>query len=575
MEKLAGSLGVKVNPELDNTFSILMKVLGQLNALQKVNDLKGLEAAKEALKDIFGGTRSAVPITSLASLYDVLKKNIALTPDVNKLNDSFTDTENVLGNVVARFHTANGEIGKAFINGIVGGENFNASLEKVVETLNKTIKVTENLGTGLNAVFSNLGVIAGAAFLIKFRALLTVSALFGYIARSTTAVTAIGARLAAIFAGGFLIGMRTLGLSAIASFTAGLAGASVTTVLGAAIAAIFSPITLTVGVVGKILADTLTNNYIKRMAENELKIKESFNTLSQGLQGNLTIPDLIVLIQDLTVKLKPGDLIGAREIGALRKRLKEQIDTSKIEAQVTVKAASIYTKEETDIAKLVLANYNERLKQQGALNSQILIATQLRVNQLGIEETAVEKLGRKLEIERALSEEKRLQIRIGNDSLKLYDIAKTQGIEVARQVGEVLSGETDLSTLARRGGTAFETFKTQFEDLYKAKQGEMFFKGETLTGVQELQGGLRVPIQEEAIRNRALTMPAAEERKLQRLINVNTSVPVNFNTTLDVSKLDEVRQRVIKEISKQLPQVGTDVNNALVQALMGKQGKNL
>jgi Phage-related minor tail protein len=120
MEKLASSLGVKVNPALDDTFSILIKVLEQLDKLQKTKDLKGLEAAKEALKDVFGGTRSAVPIVALSSLYDVLKKNISLTPDINKLNDSFKESENVLGNIVNRYHAANSEIGKAFVNGIIG-----------------------------------------------------------------------------------------------------------------------------------------------------------------------------------------------------------------------------------------------------------------------------------------------------------------------------------------------------------------------------------------------------------------------------------------------------------------------
>jgi hypothetical protein len=346
-------------------------------------------------------------------------------------------------------------------------------------------------------------------------------------------------------------------------------------------------------------AFSLFDGWEKDINANMQKISKFSDDVSNALLGKLAKQQFDEVIVELEARQAViGNAIRQSGISdeelqrrvATAKRLVETLalikkvgpapesNTSSIIGQEneSLKERSTYTKDETEIAKLVLKSYTDRLHLQGALTSQILIATQMRITQLGIEEKAIDKLNRKLEIEKALSEEKRLQSRIGNDSLKLYDIAKTQGIEVARQIGEVLSGENDIASLSRRSDkTAFETFKTQFADLYKAKQGEMFFKGETLSGVQDLQGGWRIPIQEEAIRKSTLALPESETQKLQRLVNVNTSVPVNFNTTLDISKLDEVKKRFIAEVSKQLPQAGTEVNDALTKALLGKQGNNL
>jgi hypothetical protein len=232
-------------------------------------------------------------------------------------------------------------------------------------------------------------------------------------------------------------------------------------------------------------------------------------------------------------------------------------------------------KDSQAIAKLLVTDSADRLKQEGALTSQILIATQLRNNQLGIEEQAIDKLNRKLEIERAINEEKRLQGRLSSDTMKLFDIAKSEGVAVAKQVGDVLAGNTDFDLFIKRGGQAVEVFKKEFADLFKQQQALEFFKGDRVTGLPDLTRGSQIAIQEEAIRNPQLRLPAGQANAIQRLTNINTTVPVSVSASIDVSKLDEVKQRFVDEVTRQLPQVGTDINNALVQALLGKQGNTL
>jgi hypothetical protein len=511
MDKLAGSLGVKVNPALDDTFTVLMKVLEQLDKLQKVNDLRGLESAKEALKDVFGGTRSAVPIVALSSLYDALKKNISLTADVNTLNASFKDTESVLGNVVARFHTANSEIGEAFVNGLVGGENFNDSLEKIVSTLNKTISIAEKTGHAINTIWTITG--PGPA------------PVFDQWNKNIDKTN-----------------KKILEFSDL--LISGLRGKA-------------------------------SNDELKKILTNLIDTRNELQRLdNKGIEKNAngTIQSQLQII--------------AKNEAIIRGNLNKPTATTEgvISDKQTKNAEqqALYAKDAQEVAKIVLNNSIERLKQEGALNSQILIATQLRSQQLGIEEKSIDKLSRKLEIERAINDEKRLQGKLSSDTIKLYDISKTSGIEVARQVGDVLAGNIDLDMFIRRGGEAADVFIKNFADVYKQKQAEQFFKGERVTGEQGLYGGTRIAIQEEALRkpvsqydvNLALAKRAAEQQ-FQRLTNVTATVPVTINTTIDISKMSEVKKACVDEICKQAPYAGTAVNDALVQAFNGKQGKNL
>ena len=169
-----------------------------------------------------------------------------------------------------------------------------------------------------------------------------------------------------------------------------------------------------------------------------------------------------------------------------------------------------------------------------------------------------------MEHERALSQEKRLQAELGNESLKLFRIAQEQGTEVARRIGDVLSGEIDFDLFVRRGGEAVDVFKKEFADLFEQQQALQFFRGESVSGLKRLRGGTRIAIQEEAIRTPAITDRTqallAQRRAVSQVARTQAinqiNAPVQITTNIDISKLDEVSTKVIHEISTQLRDSG-------------------
>ncbi len=238
-----------------------------------------------------------------------------------------------------------------------------------------------------------------------------------------------------------------------------------------------------------------------------------------------------------------------------------------------------------EIANVILKAKLAELKLQGALQSQLLQAEKILINRLGIEEQTIDKISRQIELERELSQERRLQSELGNESLKVFRIAQTEGVDVAKQIGDVLSGVTSFDTFMRadRFADAAEIFKKEFADKVEQEEAKRFFKGQTIVGKEDLRGGYGIGIQEEAIRNRGFTAVPAQlmqeraERQFQQLERekVVVSAPVNFNVTTDISKLSELEQEFLAKVSAELPRLGTELNSALQTAikntLVGKQ----
>lgn len=191
---------------------------------------------------------------------------------------------------------------------------------------------------------------------------------------------------------------------------------------------------------------------------------------------------------------------------------------------ITPLKAAGFSSEADTIADEVLKVRQDLFKNEGALTSQLLQQEELLKKQLGIQDNQIDKVKRHLELERALSEEKRLQGRIGNDSLKLFEIAQKFGVEQARKIGDVLAGNKDFTTFARQGGKDFNVFEQFFPELKLQKQAEEFFKGNVIKGFQPLQGGTRIPIQEEAIRKQTLPVFDIEANLMQRKAEVETGL---------------------------------------------------
>ena len=462
MDKLAGSLGVKVNPALDDTFSVLMKVLEQLDKLQKVNDLRGLESAKEALKEIFGGTRSAVPIVALSSLYDALKKNLVLTGDINKFNASFKETEGELGNVVARFHTANSEIGKSFVSGLIGAGDFNQALEKIVVTLNKVQANAELFGGVIKKVFSR-----------DFLA----SPLEGFIELDRV-TSDISAKLNAQIVKGLKFELPVPDLKkTIAGVQAAMKGEIDLGIAPQALGMIFTK--LNEQLIGVEAAN-------KRIAELQAEINSK---ASQNIVIEKKISDISLKKVDFT-KL---EAYAKKELAAL--------GLSEIEIEKTVlelrNASNLYSEkdiflqkelithlqtiEEIDLKRAratgLIDNQVELLALQGATKAQQLAYRNEQEKSLGINQGTNQLLAKQIELEKEITKEKINQNKFSSDSLKVFQISQKYGIQKANQAAEFLRGNVSLNELQPTGRSSdlMPIIKEFFASQLEQMQANQFF----------------------------------------------------------------------------------------------------
>ena len=267
----------------------------------------------------------------------------------------------------------------------------------------------------------------------------------------------------------------------------------------------------------------------------------------------------------------------------------EEFIVNQLEAKKEIEQdIELIQKQEVAIAQSVVKHQLARMKLAGATASEILKAEGYLNKQLGIEEKIESRLDRQLALERAKTEEKRLQGKLGSDSIKLFEIAKEHGTDVAKKIGDVLAGNVDFSTFAKKGGKELDAFKDKFANLFKQKQAEAFFKGEKIPGeggfnfsTKRLSGGAGIDIQEDLTARAKRYSPEAEilKKRLfaqeQAVITpktiVTAPVKVDFITNINVSELSELVGLVITGISKQLPQAGTVINKALKSALYNKQ----
>jgi TP901 family phage tail tape measure protein len=277
----------------------------------------------------------------------------------------------------------------------------------------------------------------------------------------------------------------------------------------------------------------------------------------------------------------------------------EILNSIQIEKDYSEEITINYEKQQI-VANAILNNTLERKKSQGLLESSILKTEQSLKKQLGIETTLKDEVESRLKIEEAIRQEKQLQSKLGSDSIKLFNIAKESGVDVARKIGEVLQGVTSLDAFVTRGKgglganqtdvKALEEFKKGWEDLFQSKQAEAFFTGKRIPGMEEMAGGRNIPITERtALENRVPVYDPTAQLQQAKLMaqelatiigpsasatnDVSVDMPINVN--VDVGSMDEIGEAVVDKIAKELPQTGSKINKALTATLYNKQTKSV
>jgi hypothetical protein len=489
LDKLSGVLGVKVNPQLDSTFDVLMRVLDAVEGLDKGS--KVAQQTATMLGEIFGGIRGLEAVLALKALREEMLKNFQIAGGIDDLDESYERVEDTISRLVDKYHNLNREIGKTFVTAVIGGDDFKESLDHITtDTLPKMKDYLEEAGILVNK-------------LAKYN----LAAPFGY-----------------------------------------------------------------------------TLDYIKQISIESAKLFEDINL---GLTGKLDRKQLINVLAKIKISTEDNLIeVSPQTVIALENKLMEATEkisiTPEIDVEQTVTRKVLTAGEQQDISKEVLKVELDRLRVLGATNSQILKAEELYTKQLGIEEASLDKVRRKLEYEKAINEERRLQNKLGGDSVKLFEIAQKEGTDIAKEIGDVLAGETDFSRFVRKGGKELEIFKREFEDTFKQQQAVAFFKGDTVPGEKGLRGGYGIAIEEEAIRRpvsrfdpRLAVQQNRTEREFQRTeeLKVQIESPITINANIDISQLSEVQQAFVDKVALQLPQVGSKINKALAQALGNKQNQ--
>lgn len=484
-------LGVKTNPALDTTFTTLLKVVDASAKLG--SSFEAVVERSQIMSKVFGGIRGSLPIQALTALNDKLKENAALIPDVGKLEAEFERQNKQINRLVERHKNLNKEMGKAFVTGILGAGNYQKGLLAIVETQQTLIDDTERLGQVLRDAI----LVGGVASLVIFnKQILTTLALLA----------------------------TPIGLAAVAGF--GL-------------------LTL------KAELERFDREVEKLDQEFSSIGKNLAERINKGFEGGLTLEALNDLITDLETfgqHVGLDEVVFAKTLTILKEIRKEEqkiVDIQEKSATVEEKN-QINKRKSQKISEIVLKNELEILKARGALASQITKAEQLLRKQLGIEKTGLDLLTDQLRKEREINEERRLRSELGSETIKLFRIAQTEGIEVARKIGDVLAKNMDFATFVRIGGKSLEVFKDKFADIFEQQQALAFFKGDVTPGLKGLRGGRRIAIEEEALRVpvrqfniNALLQQKTLENALARLnipeqtVNagvVNLNMPGNIET---------------------------------------------
>ncbi|MGD2072067.1 MAG: phage tail tape measure protein [Candidatus Thorarchaeota archaeon] len=169
LDKVAQSLNLNIDPAVDSTFNVVIKLVGALQELSATQNVPAELA--DVLGELFT-VRTTEVLSALRALETTLKANAQVVPDIAKLDKTFEEITKTTGVLTQRITNLNKEIGKAFVIGLTGSEDFNDSLQKLIDLQKELLDDAQLLGVTFNAVgksigatFSTLRVIVGFASL--------------------------------------------------------------------------------------------------------------------------------------------------------------------------------------------------------------------------------------------------------------------------------------------------------------------------------------------------------------------------------------------------------------------------
>jgi len=258
------------------------------------------------------------------------------------------------------------------------------------------------------------------------------------------------------------------------------------------------------------------NNYIGEYNKKNITSKKDIITIGDVLSQNVE-------------KLKAGGL--------------ESIDIDKILALSKQAQVSSF-KEQNDMLKIQIEHEEELLKLKGATDSELLEATIQMEKQLGINQSELEILKKKLSLEIAINKEKGQAPEISSEDIKLYKIATEHGVTAARQISEFLQGKISYQAFQYRD--AFKIFEEEFGTRAEKEKAAQYFKRGEGRRISLKDDAFRTPdlISEQRIKTSAekFTIPDfIRKQKMQQLAEERIQIPevpivssqIDFKTTIE------------------------------------------
>jgi TP901 family phage tail tape measure protein len=430
LDQVASMLNIQVNPKLDNTFSLLMKVIDALQLLDAQGKVG--EELNQALSAIFGGVRGAEAISALVALNKQLKENIAIKPDVDAFNKSFEFQTKQLYALGQQFHNTNKEIGKAFVTGLVGGKDFNTSLDRINDTLRQLQKNADDFGRAIN---SALGAIPINALARQFDIKADTENLKASLQEQVT--QALHGQLD-------VPQMQVVLTKLQASISTGEDLGLTERTRAEAILAIRQRMIKTEEDINveKIRQMALTEEQKQKEVEtNSILLKrEEFLKLEDQIRKELQssgsteveTEQKILAVRQLSGKFIQKDIVLQKELIGHLQRL-EQIELQR------------------NRNKGLIDNQIEYLRLQGATAIQVLQARNELEKQAGINQDVNSLLNKQIELEKAITAEKIKQTNFSSDAVKLFQIAQKEGVQVAQVFADFLQGNIPITAFEPGG----------------------------------------------------------------------------------------------------------------------------
>ncbi|KKL88286.1 hypothetical protein LCGC14_1926250, partial [marine sediment metagenome] len=207
-----------------------------------------------------------------------------------------------------------------------------------------------------------------------------------------------------------------------------------------------------------------------------------------------------------------------------------------------VKVIASAEKDRLQIQQSLIKSQLDQLKVQGATLQQLNRAKTLFEDSLGNQRNINEATNRELDLRKAINAQKEIDVNLSSQTLKLAEIANTRGIEVARELGDLLQGRVKFAEFERDAmDETWDALVKNFPNIIKQQRAlQLLIQGVDPTG-RVVSGAREIPIKEEALRKPEILMVselklqmAIKERELQKQIEV-------------LEKQQQIKEELIKQ----------------------------